>query len=603
MEGTNVFKNIIISNPYRDLGKYEAAVIRAKQAGVTHVSVSCPGEKSRWELDDPDDPYLNWSIIHNSLFKVIVPEVLAAWVPPEYAARNLQLIKERCRIIKKHGLKASFLAYEPMWWPESVFAQHPHLRGPRVDHPRRSRHPRFSPDLFHDEVLALYTAALRRLVTEVPELALFIFSTNDSSTGLSWADLLYNSANGPDRGFVPLGANVAKFLAQCEQAAPDRQFFIRGKVSDYELESLRQHLQGADGVVKMAFFGLKPFKEEAIQGLLTIPIYPVRDIGQPFSLMRNLIEARNKGDYGVILNPWAEAYVTEWDLDSLDFETLRYFQTEQPKSDFEIYQALAGMMNEIYGSAWGSRMLQAHSYLDRARTIYSPMEGGGTLLLLWVVAQRWLTRPLVAFPERLTAAEKAHFRPFQFQALTEAEADNPLEAQGYQMVKGLPQGVFFGKLLTACRGLIGQAIAEVADPAAPPPVVDFVNKLRCWDILLKTCFHFIRFYTLLETVKGNLPRDADGNPQAPHEMNLTGVAGDPDRAALYQLLRAELDNVDALIGLLRRADPLPLILVDRADAEDVFGLSPDLISQLERKKQLMLDHWLDLNQLLRCPNL
>jgi hypothetical protein len=468
----NAFQTIIVSNPYRDLGKFEEAVILAKQAGVTHVSVSCPGEKSRWEMDDPADPYLNWSIIHNSVFKAIVPELLAEWIPADFAGRNLALIQARCRIVKRHGLKASFLGYEPLWWPELVFARHPELRGPRVDHPRRSRHPRFSPDLFHEEVGALYAGAIRRLLDAAPEIDLFIFSTNDSSTGLPWADLLYNSANGPDRGFAPLGPNLARFLARCEAAAagssnPGCRFLIRGKFSGYEMESLRAHLQGPDGAIKMAFFGLKPFPEEAIQGLLTVPVYPVRDIGQPFSLLRNLVEARQRGSYGVILNPWAEAYVTEWDLDSLDLQTLRYYQEDRPADEYGIFQTLARMMGDRYGPEWGRKMLQAHADLDRARALYSPMQGGGTLLLLWAVAQRWITRPLVAFPERLTAAEKSYFRPFQFQALTEAEADNPLEAQGFQMVKGQHHGVFFGNLLQTCRASIGRAIAR-ASPLPRP---------------------------------------------------------------------------------------------------------------------------------------
>lgn len=608
METTSAFKHIIVSNPYKELGQFEKAVILAKQAGVTHISVSCMAEKSRWEIDDPLDPYLNWSIVHNSIFKVLVPELLAGWIPKDFAQKNLQMVKDRCAVIKKHGLKASFLAYEPMWWPEQVFARAPHLRGPRVDHPRRSRHPRFSPDLFHDEVMTMYADTIRRLIDEAPEIDLFIFSTNDSATGLSWAELLYNSANGPDRSFISLGENVAKFLSCCEKAAvgsknPESKFFIRGKVTDHELESLRHHLKGPGGEVKMAFFSLKPIKEEGIQGLLTMPVYPVKDLGQPFSLMRNLIEAKKRGSFGIILNPWAEAYITEWDLDSLDFQTLRYFQENRPSNDYEVFCVLSQMMKALYGEEWGARMLQAHACLDRARTVYAPMEGGGTLLLLWVVAQRWITRPLVPFPEHLTATEKAHFRPFQFQALTEAEANNPLEAQGFQMVKGQHHGAFFGNLLKVCRTSISQAIGCMNQPEAPRQVAEFRNKLECWDILLKTCFNFIRFYTILEGIKSNIALDGEGNPIPPYEVNLTGLAGDSERTVLYQLMRSELDNVDALIALLRRSDPIPIILADNALEEDVFSLSPDLTNQLEIKKKLMLEHWLDLDKLLRRPNM
>ena len=68
-------------------------------------------------------------------------------------------------------------------------------------------------------------------------------------------------------------------------------------------------------------------------------------------------------------------------------------------------------------------------------------------------------------------------------------------------------------------------------------------------------------------------------------------------------MRAEIDNTQNLIDLLESSKHPVLVLAEKAEDEDTFQLSPVLPDQLRRKIQIMLDHWLDVNLLLRRPNL
>ena len=68
-------------------------------------------------------------------------------------------------------------------------------------------------------------------------------------------------------------------------------------------------------------------------------------------------------------------------------------------------------------------------------------------------------------------------------------------------------------------------------------------------------------------------------------------------------MRDELDNAAETASLLRTADGLDVISHARQPQdEDTFLLGPDLLAQIERKQQLMRDHWLDAEEYFATPN-
>lgn len=604
-----MFDRIILTVPHPRIETFRAVVQRAADAGVTHISISAPPEKSRWEIDDPSDPYLQWSILHASLFKTVVPEILRNWVPADYAQRVLAVYRQRAEVVQAAGLSCAFLAYEPLWWPEAIFREHPHLRGPRVDHPRRSRHARFSPDIGHEQVQAMYQWAVAELARAVPGLSLCIFSTNDSGVGLPWVERLYNHPNGPtERRGASVGELVRDWFAACRAGAEAAgvqglDFYIRGAFVEHEFADLGRALLGEDGAARVASFGPNPLKSaDAIQGLAAQYFYPVRELGQPLELVRGLRAAAGAGRHGVIVNPMAEAYVTEWDGSGPELAALRRYLAQKPDSVLDEQQTVHAALVDHFGEAHAHAFFEMYWHLDRAAEALSALWAGGSMLLNSVVAQRWITRPLVPFPERLTAEEKAHFRPHQFQALDEAAADNPLEFQGTQLLHSRAEAErIIMPLLKRAQRHVRQAAQALTAAEDQPETAALVRRMQALERLIRTADHFGRFYTRLAEVKQQRRDPQTGAFTPPPESSQYHHGERESRTALYTLMRAEIDNTQGLIDLLEADAEPPLVLA--AEHEDTFTLSPDLAAQLRRKIEITWDHWLDLDQLLARPNL
>ena len=66
-------------------------------------------------------------------------------------------------------------------------------------------------------------------------------------------------------------------------------------------------------------------------------------------------------------------------------------------------------------------------------------------------------------------------------------------------------------------------------------------------------------------------------------------------------MRNELDNTSELIGLLENGGMDLIIHAEDPALEDTFLLGPDLIDDLEQKREIMLAHWLDIEDYLTSP--
>ena len=170
---------------------------RARQSGATHVVITAEDLPwAMWQMDTPGDPYPAWAVSNVGLLKVSIPEALQPFLPKDYSDTVMGLLRSRCEVLRKLGLKAAFTTFEPQILPERVYDAHPLWRGPQVDHPLRSRVPRFAPSIDNPEVLALYRESIRKLLTVCPEIEILSLHTNDSGSGMSWSGGLYQGPNG-----------------------------------------------------------------------------------------------------------------------------------------------------------------------------------------------------------------------------------------------------------------------------------------------------------------------------------------------------------------------------------------------------------------------
>ena len=142
------FDKIIFGCYTNDIKDFESFVIKAKKSGATHINLSNEDlPLAKWEYDVENDPYPSWVFTNIGLLKIATPKILQPYLPQDYAQKVLGVLDERCKILRKYGMNGSIKTFEPQMLPEKVFADHPLWRGPRVDHPSRSRTARWTPDI------------------------------------------------------------------------------------------------------------------------------------------------------------------------------------------------------------------------------------------------------------------------------------------------------------------------------------------------------------------------------------------------------------------------------------------------------------------------
>jgi hypothetical protein len=77
--------------------------------------------------------------------------------------------------------------------------------------------------------------------------------------------------------------------------------------------------------------------------------------------------------------------------------------------------------------------------------------------------------------------------------------------------------------------------------------------------------------------------------------------GSKQLQVIYALQRSELDNTNELIKILKTS-PEPLIVsASDKSQEGFYRYGPDLVDQLEKKVELMLKHWRDVDELYFRP--
>jgi hypothetical protein len=107
-----------------DLKFFEKKAVLSKELGATHMLVTEDLPPARWEMN-PADPYPMWFVHHASLLTIFPPKALESFVHTRYAAQTRDILRQRCEVLGKHGLKGVWNANEPAVLPEAFFTAHP----------------------------------------------------------------------------------------------------------------------------------------------------------------------------------------------------------------------------------------------------------------------------------------------------------------------------------------------------------------------------------------------------------------------------------------------------------------------------------------------
>jgi hypothetical protein len=592
-----------------DLALFDRKAALSKELGATHMVITEGIPLATWELDR-DDPYPEWYVHHASLLKVFPPKDVQPYVNMDYANHVAAIMEKRCAILRKYGLKAVWHANEPAVMPEAFFTAFPELRGPRIDQPNRSRKAHFAPCVDEPETLRLYRESMQLLLKRCPEVELFEWTTTDAGAGFDWTPSLYPGINGnskyKDR---PMEDRVSGFLINAQKAAADaghaieinlnpiaaRQWMIPTFSPD-ELQAIVRRLprglavQGREGPDGRAFAG------GASGGGGGAPFYPVVGLVVP-----SLSGGGRRGG-GAGGDATARVVIELGDKTTVDFNYRLQKATRgvPMRTLLERVTALRAFAASEVGEDQADSLVEAWSALNDVEHNLSILDFGG-MLRFGHVLNRWITRPMVPFPQELSADETKDYRQYLFQAKGEEQAADLVDIQAMRAYEGWGAKLLFQRTielsLPQMRTALGRVgrIRDAAKDEASTKQWDLEGKrLQAAIYLLQSADNMVAYQAQLDRVKA-LGAKPEANP-------VLGVQSGWDRTDLMETARREIDTTVALKRLLDSTDEPILDLAPTAGEETIMRLGPNVSAQLKHKIDTMNAHWRDYDRLFTMPN-
>ncbi|PTY08395.1 hypothetical protein DB347_02095 [Opitutaceae bacterium EW11] len=228
-----------------DPERYVAAVA---EAGLTHLEVN--GLQAHMPYEDlVGSEYYPQFYTYAPGFNhyVDTPLTQGIW-PAHYLDANLNHMKRLAELGRRYGLKPGVCMFEPRSMPERFFTKYPTLRGARVDHPFRSRLPRYTMAQDHPIVMRHYREALQKIMRNVPDLSYLSVWTNDSGAGFEHTASLYVGRNGGpymirewrnhDKVAEAAGQSIVRYLTNLQTAAAaiNPEFDVLLRIEPFKVE-------------------------------------------------------------------------------------------------------------------------------------------------------------------------------------------------------------------------------------------------------------------------------------------------------------------------------------------------------------------------------
>ena len=174
----------------------EGHVRRLAECGFTHLEVNGLACPMAMEETTATEFYPQFYTYAPGLNHFVDTDLTRGLWPPHYLEANLNRVRKLAALARKYGLKPGLVCFEPRSLPEKFFTRYPTLRGARVDHPFRSRIPRYCLAQDHPVSRRHYRDLIQNMMREVPDLAYLSVWSNDSGSGFEHTASLYVGRNG-----------------------------------------------------------------------------------------------------------------------------------------------------------------------------------------------------------------------------------------------------------------------------------------------------------------------------------------------------------------------------------------------------------------------
>ncbi|MBI2513153.1 MAG: hypothetical protein HYV96_14340 [Opitutae bacterium] len=236
----------------------ERYVASLAEAGFTHCEVNGLQAHMPYEDFTPSEYYPQFYTYAPGFNHFVdTPLTKSIW-PALYLDANLAHLVKLAALGRRYGLKPGVCMFEPRTMPERFFAKYPSLRGARVDHPFRSRLPRYTMAQDHPIVQRHYREALQKIMRAVPDLSYMSVWTNDSGAGFEHTASLYVGRNGGpymirewrnhDKVAQAAGQSIGRYLKNLRTAAaeinPDFDVILRIEPFKVEHEHIKAEMGG-----------------------------------------------------------------------------------------------------------------------------------------------------------------------------------------------------------------------------------------------------------------------------------------------------------------------------------------------------------------------
>lgn len=174
----------------------ESYVRKLAENGFTHCEVNSLHAHFPYEESVESEFYPQFYTYCAGFNHFVNSKLTEGLWPEHYLEANIMRLKHLAKLAKRYGLKPGMLMFEPRNMPEKFFVKYPTLRGARVDHPFRSRLPRYCLAQDHPVTKRHYQECMERLMDAVPELSYVSIWANDSGAGFEHTSSLYVGRNG-----------------------------------------------------------------------------------------------------------------------------------------------------------------------------------------------------------------------------------------------------------------------------------------------------------------------------------------------------------------------------------------------------------------------
>jgi hypothetical protein len=589
----DVKKIFIVYNTGEELQEFKAytkLMARLKPFGRVDICINSPALKSSFEIPAGSCDWHEYASYNRSVASFFPDEKIASILPEDFVIKNRQLLLNKVSILRELGLSAALRSNEPRYLPEAFFEKYPHLRGPRVDHPRRSVQKEFAPCFHQPETADIYRNMVNQLYKNIPEIHSLYFSMNDAGSGFCWEDWLYSGPNGPSgcrniNKSECITTMLDIFKDGARQTGHDVDIYFKGMFTDEEMDDLVIRLP--DNCF------LEGRNAPPVKSIYTMSAYPVRGIINPLSILRILGRPSD-------ITP--ERYVfTFWTSYSRGHERLETIEKvveivenhmKDPVGEGELnaLQSLRKLCIRWGGEENAESLFNAFVGLDKAMN-ENRAALRGLDPLYWGVSTRHITRPLVFAPERLSPEEERYFLPHIFNVSVDEARNDYMDIHGGN--RELPLNAVDNYLKDLKR--IYVSIEKIQHAPEHQFLTDMARALHLYACVLRSCGNFNDAQIIRNRNKEKLA----GPVHRPNKIPTW--TGDQDFLDFMGIMRDELDNTLEMIYLLENGG-MDLICHAKAPfPEDTFVLGADLIDQLKKKRKIMLEHWTDIEGYLTTP--